>query len=76
MRKKTPKPDGYDVYVETILYNSARKPVGKIWTLRTNGKATTDLEMARALTGDLTQMKVSWEIRNQDGVTIDFFERS
>lgn len=59
--------NGYDVYVESPLLNSARQKVGTQWIVRTNGHRTTDLEMAEALTQDLTRMGVRWEIRDKDG---------
>jgi len=62
------KGNEYDVFVKTILYDSARQKTGETWTARTNGKATTEWEMAVALTQDLTRMGVVWEIRDRDGM--------
>lgn len=59
--------NGYDVYVEGPLLNAARQKVGTHWTVRTNGHCQTDLEMAEALTHDLTKLGVRWEIRDRDG---------
>jgi len=62
---------GYDVFVRTVIKNHLRKPVKDVWTVRTNGHCQTDLEMARALTQDLTRMKVAWQIRNSKGEVIE-----
>lgn len=62
---------GFDVFVRTVLKNSQRKEVGTMWTLRTNGKCQTTLEMAQALTHDLTRMGVPWQIRDGQGKVIE-----
>jgi hypothetical protein len=59
---------GYDVYVQTKLKAHDAKPADVIWTLRTNGHCETSLEMAEALTRDLSRMNVAWQIRSGVGV--------
>ena len=74
-RKRKIKREGYDLYLRTSLYNSARQKTGEMWTLRTSGHTTTDLEMAEALTQDLTRMGIQWRIRNQDGEVVQSSEQ-
>ena len=64
----------YDVYVRTNLKDVYRKPAGFMWTLRTNGHCQTDLEMAQALTQDLTRMKIPWQIRDYQGKVVEEFK--
>ena len=73
MRKKKPRPEGYDVYVRTNLYNSRKERTWEMWTVRTNGHATTPYEMAVALTQDLNRMNVLWQIRNQNGEVVAMY---
>ena len=65
------KGDGFDVWVRTVFLNTRREPDGVQWVVRTNGKAQTDIEMARGLTQDLTRMNVAWEIRNAAGNVVE-----
>jgi len=62
---------GFDVYVRTVIKNALRKEVKAVWTLRTNGKAQTDLEMARALAQDLARAGVAWQIRDAEDKIIE-----
>jgi hypothetical protein len=64
----------FDIYVETTLTNSAREPVGKMWTLRSSGHCQTDLAMAQALTHDLAQFGVAWQIRDAEGTVVEHSE--
>ena len=66
----------FDVFVRTPLRNSRREVTGEMWTLRTNGHAQTDLEMAQSLTTDLTRMKVPWQIRDAKGQVVDAFDKA
>ena len=68
--------EGFDVFVLTIMRNSRKEQTGAMWTLRTNGHAQTDLEMAQSLTTDLTRMKIPWQIRDARGRVVEAFDKA
>lgn len=64
--KRKPE-EGYAVWVRYRIFNHKKEFVKWGWTCRTHRSARLDLEMAEALTRDLTRMGVGWEIRDKAG---------
>jgi len=72
MKKK--RQEGYAVWMQTRIKTLSGAPGPLIWVERTSRHATCELEMAEALTHDLTRFGVKWEIRNQDGEVVQSSE--
>ena len=72
---RKPRVEGYSVWMQLNMKPRNSEPGGLIWVARTSRRGTCELEMAEALTHDLSRMGVKWEIRNQDGEVVQSSER-